>query len=288
MTMIDDLLVTLKNPHKKGHNILLPAQNSRAKQHEIKQDLLRTWEDSANIVLNGSRFLFGDLDNSDIKRMTTKAGPMFNLQELRLPFPMCSFAYSVFASDMGKVDFVTLAVSDPEDDQGMIQLTEFQRAKTVNTTKNTWVWTGVIGELTPQTLEPTKWHSKVVASVHNDSMREREASREANEGLGACLAFLNLPGIRTNSVAGAKHAVNTQRLRTGKKALLDHTVVFFGDVKRSKTGTLPTPRSSPRAHLRRGHARHLKDGRVIWIHPTKVGNPANGTVDQQTYKLRKP
>ena len=80
--------------------------------------------------------------------------------------------------------------------------------------------------------------------------------------------------------------VNARRIRAGKLPLWETKIltVVCPRAPIHRTGTA-SDRASPRQHLRRGHVRHLLDGRRTWIQPAIVGDPKNGAI-RKFYSVR--
>lgn len=72
---------------------------------------------------------------------------------------------------------------------------------------------------------------------------------------------------------------NRRKIAEGKRPTYDwRTVVIDGKaIKCERKGGTGT-RASPRLHDRRGHARRLPDGRIVWVRACKVGDASRGTV----------
>ena len=72
---------------------------------------------------------------------------------------------------------------------------------------------------------------------------------------------------------------NRRKIKQGKAPLYDWRTVVITPCKpqpasQHKGGT----HASPRQHDRRGHLRHLRNGKNVWVRPCKVGDPSKGTV----------
>lgn len=72
---------------------------------------------------------------------------------------------------------------------------------------------------------------------------------------------------------------NRRKIKQGKTPLYDWRTVVITPCKpqpasQHKGGT----HASPRQHDRRGHLRHLRNGKNVWVRPCKVGDPSRGTV----------
>lgn len=72
---------------------------------------------------------------------------------------------------------------------------------------------------------------------------------------------------------------NRRKIAQGKVPSYDWRTVVITPCKpqpasQHKGGT----HASPRQHDRRGHLRHLRNGKNVWVRPCKVGDPSRGTV----------
>jgi len=75
-------------------------------------------------------------------------------------------------------------------------------------------------------------------------------------------------------------SVNTKRIKKGKRPLFSYHVLTV-DSNNSRTVNETTVKGSlKRSHLRRGHVRHLSDGRKVNIKPSKVKGGLDGFVDK--------
>lgn len=71
----------------------------------------------------------------------------------------------------------------------------------------------------------------------------------------------------------APEALNKKRARAGKLPLFEYkTLVIKLEDERHAGHALGGTHASPRVHLRRGHVRHLGDGRRIWVQACIVGS----------------
>lgn len=83
-------------------------------------------------------------------------------------------------------------------------------------------------------------------------------------------------------------ALNRKRLRAGKIPLFTYKTLHLVTGERggisSDRDSDEEARRSPRLHFRRGHIRHIGDGRITWIQQCMVGNRRAGVVEK-TYAL---
>jgi hypothetical protein len=78
----------------------------------------------------------------------------------------------------------------------------------------------------------------------------------------------------------AKPFVNKLRAKKGKPPLFEHKIVTI-DLNRvavSHAEPQGGTHASPRFHHRRGHVRHLQDGRMTFVRPCTVGGFEQGMV----------
>ena len=93
------------------------------------------------------------------------------------------------------------------------------------------------------------------------------------------LALISCSNVGTVDHAPAKFA-QRKRAAQGRPPLLAYKTLLLecpgqGNPKgEPKGGT----HASPRQHVRRGHFRHLADGRTIWVNSCVVGDDANGAI----------
>ena len=78
--------------------------------------------------------------------------------------------------------------------------------------------------------------------------------------------------------ASVKNTFTNRRLKQkGKPLQYDWTTVTIEPPKQ-KGESLGGTHASPRLHDRRGHWRHMKSGKQVWVRQCKVGDPSKGTV----------
>jgi hypothetical protein len=92
------------------------------------------------------------------------------------------------------------------------------------------------------------------------------------------LAMMGSESVKLEAVKASKF-INSKRVAKGKIPLNDYTLVTIDvDRVRRDTERLGGSHASPRLHWRRGHKRHLPDGKTTWVRPCLVGDPFAGTV----------
>jgi hypothetical protein len=77
---------------------------------------------------------------------------------------------------------------------------------------------------------------------------------------------------------GASLAVNKRRMRDGKVPFFSYNHVEITNKPRVVIPHQGGTHASPRFHTRRGHYRHYKSGKVVWVNDTKVGSAKRGIV----------
>jgi hypothetical protein len=83
------------------------------------------------------------------------------------------------------------------------------------------------------------------------------------------------------------HPTNEKRIRKGKKPIFEWKVIDVTAKHVVPESSAPTGRShaSPRRHIRRGHQRRLKSGKVVWINQMWVGRIEFGYI-HHSYEAR--
>lgn len=106
------------------------------------------------------------------------------------------------------------------------------------------------------------------------------------ESVMEMLEALACSNVTADIVERVDPAKNARRIRAGKLPLWETRVltVLCPRPPIARTGQ-QGERASPRQHLRRGHVRHLADGRRVWINAAVVGDPANGRI-RKFYQVR--
>lgn len=114
----------------------------------------------------------------------------------------------------------------------------------------------------------------------------RDLSQETAAIIDLCLA-LNVPGADyPKRPAPAK--LNKKRLSRGKPPLYEYTILDI-DPMRPQAARNPSQggtHASPRFHLRRGHLRRLRSGKVVHVRATSVGDATRGTVGKD-YRIKR-
>lgn len=112
--------------------------------------------------------------------------------------------------------------------------------------------------LDPRTYLYKIW-SGMVAHQYAEYMRKAQDMHERTR------AFKAAPSAKDA-------AINAKRIRKGKQPLYDWSVIdVTAKQKDADVAATGTARTSPRQHTRRGHFRHFKDGRKVWIKEMLVG-----------------
>ena len=106
------------------------------------------------------------------------------------------------------------------------------------------------------------------------------------ESVMEMLEALSCANVRAEISERVDPGVNARRVRAGKLPIFETRVltVLCPRTLHPATGQ-QGDRASPRQHLRRGHVRHLADGRRIWINAAIVGDPKNGAI-RKFYSVR--
>ena len=74
-------------------------------------------------------------------------------------------------------------------------------------------------------------------------------------------------------------AVNEKRMRKGKRPLVEFKLITIDGKKKDTLPSIPVgTHASPRQHWRRGHYRHYKSGKVVFVDPMLVGDEKNGKI----------
>jgi len=99
---------------------------------------------------------------------------------------------------------------------------------------------------------------------------------------------LNCSNVTYDTVKAPKF-INSKRKAKGELPLYEYKILTVDTRARHvDTGeVLSTGRkhASPRQHIRRGHIRHYKSGKNVWIQQMTVGDPAKGRIDKD-YKVK--
>ncbi len=112
------------------------------------------------------------------------------------------------------------------------------------------------------------------------------AATTVAESLLSMLSALACSNVTAEIAERVDPKVNARRIRAGKLPIWETRVltVLCPRTPINRTGTA-SDRASPRQHLRRGHVRHLPDGRRIWVNAAIVGDPKNGRI-RKFYDVR--
>jgi hypothetical protein len=134
-------------------------------------------------------------------------------------------------------------------------------------------------------------HGKSTNFIFNDQLMNTQDEMTAILELCAVLNCSNV----TSFISQAPHKLNKKRATNGKTPFFDYHILELSPMTpKALTGTssgAAGERSSPRAHLRRGHIRRLKrdDGsiKMIWINAMVVGDATRG-VTVKDYSIQRP
>ena len=229
---------------------------------------------------------------------------------LRLPYPLITVEYIARTAD----DFlrrVALAEEIERDDGLWVRITAFAKGER-------WTPVPVAIELPSKAWEdlstptaklheladdpdlcppaPSRYQFRPVAilpvmldGIARDSKETARVILSATapaESVMEMLEALACANVRAEVQERVDPAKNARRIRAGKLPLWETKILTIvcprGPIHRTGTAS---DRASPRQHLRRGHIRHLADGRRIWIQPAIVGDPANGRI-RKFYSVR--
>jgi len=82
--------------------------------------------------------------------------------------------------------------------------------------------------------------------------------------------------------------LNAARLAKGKQPFFTYKVLQLEDTTPAKSVSAGGTHAAPRAHLRRGHIRHLASGRDVWVRNTLVNAGTSAGVVVKDYRLSPP
>ncbi len=116
---------------------------------------------------------------------------------------------------------------------------------------------------------------------------DRDQRKESVDNLknSVFAALCGLDVLSCSNVKTIEHEppvrLNKKRVKKGKLPLFSTHTLHFAPGSRSDSEEkfqLEGKRNPPRVHLRRGHIRTCSSGKVVWVQPCAVGNPAAGIV----------
>lgn len=138
-----------------------------------------------------------------------------------------------------------------------------------------WEW------ILSNNIYPVTYDGKVISIAQEHKQPEDRTIVDAAATICNILQVINCE----NTVVEKERdltKVNRKRINKGKKPIPEVHVIrikkqttkytYSGEYEITE---LAEKRKSPITHFRRGHFRHYKSGRVIWIHPIMVGDPAD-------------
>lgn len=118
----------------------------------------------------------------------------------------------------------------------------------------------------------------IVKCLHDAICQERYSWCE-HAALSAVCAFLC--ALNCENVAQLENVPDEKlqkaRMKRGKKPLFSYKTLVIVKTERGKQKPVGT-HSSPRLHLRRGHARRVPSGKVVFVRPCTVGDGKLGMV----------
>lgn len=128
--------------------------------------------------------------------------------------------------------------------------------------------------------------AKHVTSDRRALVEQIAGASAVAESLLSMLSALACSNVRAEIQERVDPAKNARRIRDGKLPLWETRVLTVLCPRQPihRAGQ-QGDRASPRQHLRRGHVRHLADGRRIWIQAAVVGDPVNGRI-RKFYDVR--
>ena len=104
------------------------------------------------------------------------------------------------------------------------------------------------------------------------------ALRACLEAVMSALVMMGSESIKLVAVKAPKF-INKKRIARGEEPLNSYTTVTIDvDAVHRATERHGGTHASPRLHWRRGHKRHLPDGKTTWVRACLVGDPFAGTV----------
>jgi hypothetical protein len=123
-------------------------------------------------------------------------------------------------------------------------------------------------------------------AVYEDFAKDKTSARELQKLsyiLEQTLLALHCTNVRSiNNEPPA--ALNKKRKKSGKPPLFTYKTLHIISGERSgpcsHTDDNDEERRSPRLHFRRGHVRHIGDGRITWVQQCMVGNKKRGVVNK--------
>ncbi len=238
-------------------------------------------------------FDFGILESATIADQGWRGVELFGQRKVRLPFDECCFEHRWHDTDGSENTSLYIAVQGASVPENLdIVVTEFRcspsrrplAAGVPVELRHVWIWTGLIVGVafTSSPGVDVVYLADYPGFGRNGS---EELDRQTISMFSpVCLmaALLAMPSSSTRTRQAPKF-INREREKKGKPPLFSHHLVTIGaegyrELEREVETIPPASRLSPRLHLRRGHIRHLRSGKEIWIRSCTVGTEEQGTV----------
>lgn len=136
--------------------------------------------------------------------------------------------------------------------------------------------------------------------INNEVCQRTERTAEHCEiakfllyGIKIIIYVVNLINSKPKSIQGYKthKAIKTaQTEHTGINPISKYIYIKVDKMRQFKVikplGDITAHRKSPSAHMRRGHYRHLKTGKIVWVNMSYVGLKEQANKHKKIYKIK--
>lgn len=281
----------LLDAHRRGRIALCPAHPEDA---QVLAQARQQLQSLADLLPDLQKVDFGLLESPVIAEQAGAAIACFASGTVRMPFEDCYFEHVWHEADGSEVISAYVASHHVEGAQDLdLVVTEFRfipldripNLARPGRTARGWLWTGLIVGVTFLGAGALD----VIPFVDYQGFEDRGDRELQSQAISmvspVCLmsALLAMPSS-TVRVRNAPTHANRVRVRTGKAPLFSHHIVtvtprsYLDLAQAAPAATGDLLRSPPRIHLRRGHRRHLRSGKEVWVSPCTVGDKARGAV----------
>lgn len=201
----------------------------------------------------------------------SKFNKMRRNRQLRLPFPNLILYYK---------DLAVVRLKDLPPDDGRLDGTPFAELGCI-IANIVFDINGKV-QLFPVALALHREENIIMPISADNSFDTKDLAENVKEQMdqlakAVCYTILTLTESWTEYVEEPVR-LNKKRVDKGKAPIREYHILHLGKKTKVSINSGGGSHASPAFHLRRGHFRRYRDGRVVWVRDTTVGKKSDGII----------
>ena len=270
-----------------------------AHHHEMNDETLMFWLESerdfeilSQMIKESQKFVLPENGDTFLIDGIKKK----HLELFLLPYPLISLEYKLSRIEGDHIDKCLLLAWNVQathkfkikpEEEGMIYFTRILGYK-----NGGWKFPPGFGFFNPKSCNLNEekrtingFYSNTILELYDQrekDLKEQEIKNIIDTGFNTLLEFCSIVNCEniTKEKLESPAKINKKREQKGKLPLYSYHYLKLKNDKYTPN-ELGGNHASPRAHLRRGHIRHLPSGKSIWVRHAFVGNNNEGFVEKK-------